>query len=242
MHWFEDETFWGDFYPVMFSPERFAAASAEVDQILQLAKPAGQKVLDLCCGPGRHSVEFAKRGFSVTGVDRTRFLLDKAREHSDDAVEWIQQDMREFSRPGFFDMACCLFTSFGYFADDAENRAVLRNIHASLGPEGVFVMDVLGKERLARIRLDAICTDHPGGILWLQRPRISDDWTMVRNQWVLIKDGHARTFWLDHFIYSGRELKDMLLQCGFSSVRLYGNFGGKPYDVDAERLVAVAQR
>jgi len=241
MNWFEDETFWREFYPVMFPPERFAAASQEVDQILLLTKPVGPRVLDLCCGPGRHSVEFAKRGLSVTGVDRSAFLLGKARESSD-AVEWVQQDMREFSRPGSFDMVCCLFTSFGYFADDEENQAVLKNIHASLGPAGVFVIDVLGKERLARIRQDAICTDHPDGIQWLQRPRICDDWTRIRNEWTLIKDGHARTFRFEHFVYSGRELKDMLLQCGFSSVRLFGNFRGNPYDVGAERLVAVAQR
>src|SRR5271165_6977769 len=240
-NWFEDESFWRDFYPVMFPPERFAAASAEVDQILSLTKPAGQKVLDLCCGPGRHSAEFAKRGFSVTGVDRTGFLLDKAREHSS-AVEWVQQDMREFVRPGFYDLACCLFTSFGYFSDDEENLGVLKNIHANLRPGGVFVIDVLGKERLARVRQEAICTDHPHGIQWLQRPRIQDDWTKVRNEWVLIKDGHARTFWLEHFIYSGRELKDMLLQSGFAAVDLFGDFSGKPYDVDAARLVAVARR
>jgi SAM-dependent methyltransferase len=240
-NWFEDESFWRDFYPLMFPAERFAAAAAEVDQILLLAKPPGHKLLDLCCGPGRHAVEFARRGFSVTGVDRTEFLLAKAREHPE-PVEWVQQDMREFSRPGFFDMACCLFTSFGYFADDEANRGVLKNVHASLGPAGVFVIDVLGKERLARIRLDAICTDHPDGIQWVQRPRIYDDWTKVRNQWTLIKDGQARTFWLEHFIYSGRELKDMLLQSGFSSVELFGNFRGSPYDVDADRLVAVGRR
>ena len=241
MNWFEDETFWQDFYPVMFSPERFAAASQEVDQILALTKPTGPNVLDLCCGPGRHSAEFAKRGFTVTGVDRSDFLLGKARESSD-AVEWVRQDMREFSRPSSFDLVCCLFTSFGYFQDDAENHLVLRNILANLRPGGVFVIDVLGKERLARILQDAICTDHPGGIQWLQRPRISDDWTRVRNEWVLIKNGQARTFQLEHFIYSGRELRDMLLQCGFAAVRLFGDFSGKPYDVAATRLVAVAQR
>jgi SAM-dependent methyltransferase len=241
MPWFEDETFWRDFYPVLFPAERFIAAPLEVDQILALSQPPGRKVLDLCCGPGRHSIEFANRGFAVTGVDRSEFLLSKARE-SRAAVEWIHQDMREFSRPGGFDLVCCLFTSFGYFADEEENRSVLRNVHASLREGGVFFMDVLGKERLARVLQGAICTDHPGGIQWLQRPRICDDWTRVRNEWTLIQDGHARTFSLEHFVYSGRELKDMLLQCGFSTVRLFGDFGSRPYDPEATRLVAVAQR
>lgn len=241
MNWFEDETFWRDFYPVIFPPERFAAAAQEVDQILALAQPPGSNVLDLCCGPGRHSAEFARRGFTVTGVDRSTFLLAKARER-EAPVEWVQQDMLEFVRPGVFDLACCLFTSFGYFADDADNRAVLKNVHDSLRPDGVFVVEALGKERLARVYQSAICSDHPGGIQWLQRPRICDDWTRIRNEWVLLKDGRARTVWLEHFIYSGRELKDMLLQCGFSSVRLFGDLSGNPYDINATRLVAVARR
>ena len=80
MEWFENDDFWRDFYPFMFPDERFAAAPDEVSRILALAQCSGGSVLDLCCGPGRHSVELARRGFRVTGVDRSPFLLAKAHE------------------------------------------------------------------------------------------------------------------------------------------------------------------
>jgi SAM-dependent methyltransferase len=79
MEWFENDDFWRDFYPFMFSDERFAATPDEVSRILALTKCTGGSVLDLCCGPGRHSIELARRGFQVTGVDRSPFLLAKAR-------------------------------------------------------------------------------------------------------------------------------------------------------------------
>src|SRR5215831_11311976 len=97
MSWFEDEDFWRDLYPYMFHADRYAAATGEVEQILALTHFAGRTVLDLCCGPGRHSIEFAQRGFQVTGVDRSSFLLSHARERGG-AAEWVQDDMRTFRR------------------------------------------------------------------------------------------------------------------------------------------------
>ena len=59
MEWFENDGFWRAFYPFMFSDERFAATPDEVTRILALTQFSGGSVLDLCCGPGRHSVELA---------------------------------------------------------------------------------------------------------------------------------------------------------------------------------------
>ena len=133
MEWFEDETLWRELYPYVFPADRVAAAPAQVTQILALAGIDGGAVLDLCCGPGRHSLEFARRGFTVTGVDRSPFLLERAREKADAAaltVEWVLDDMRQFQRPAAFDLACNLFTSFGYFEHEEDNLRVLRNISA----------------------------------------------------------------------------------------------------------------
>ncbi len=73
--WFDDDAFWRELYPFMFPEKRLAGAIREVDQVLELTKPKGKLALDLCCGPGRCSVALARRGFFVTGVDRTRYLL-----------------------------------------------------------------------------------------------------------------------------------------------------------------------
>jgi ubiquinone/menaquinone biosynthesis C-methylase UbiE len=93
--------------------ERFAAANEEVTRILALTNCHGGSVLDLCCGPGRHSLQFARRGFHVTGVDRSPFLLEIARRRASDtglAIEWVEGDMRRFSRDSAFNLACNIFT------------------------------------------------------------------------------------------------------------------------------------
>jgi SAM-dependent methyltransferase len=92
--WFADDAFWRETFPFMFPESRVAAAATEVDQIVALTGTLEGHVLDLACGPGRHSLAFAKRGFTVTGVDRTPFL-SRARpgaleEREDVHVEWIE--------------------------------------------------------------------------------------------------------------------------------------------------------
>jgi len=243
MEWFQDEEFWRDLYPYMFPAERLAAACEQVDQILNLSGCSEGKVLDLCCGPGRHAVEFAKRGLEITGVDGSPFLLDRARERALEAgvmVEWVQEDMRRFRRRATFDLACSIFTSFGYFADEEDDLGVLRNVHESLRDGGVFVMELIGKEWLARNWKDSLVTQFPDGCLLLQRPQVREDWKRVENEWVVIKDGRSRSFRFEHTIYSGRELKDRLEECGFKNVQLHGDLQGSSYGLEARRLVVAA--
>jgi len=245
MEWFESEDFWRDFYSYMFPPERFSAAKEEVSRIVALAQSTGGSLLDLCCGPGRHAVEFAQSGFRVTGVDRSPFLLDRAREHASKAcasIEWIMEDMRTFVRPAAFDLACNLFTSFGYFKDEQDDLRALRNIHQSLKKTGVLVIEALGKERLARTWLNTISTELADGSLMVQRPQLRDNCCRVYSEWILIKDGRSRSFSFEHTVYSGRELKDRLLGCGFEQVQLFGDLQGSAYDLEAKRLVAVARK
>jgi len=245
MEWFEDECLWRELYPYVFPLERLAAAQDQVVQIVALSGVTGGAVLDLCCGPGRHAVEFARHGFRVTGVDRSGFLLERARERADAApvlVEWVRDDMREFQRPATFDLACNLFTSFGYFQREEDNLRVLRNVRESLREGGTLVMDMVGKERMLRQGMEARSTSFADGAVLLQQPHVGEDWERMDSEWTLVKDGQSRSYRFEHYLYSGQGLQDRLESCGFSHVRLYGDLSGSPYGPDAMRLVAVAQK
>jgi SAM-dependent methyltransferase len=243
--WFDDDSFWRDLYPFMFSEQRFAAATKQIAQALALTKPRGKSALDLCCGPGRCSLALARRGFTVTGIDRTKFLLDKARAKARAArlkIEWIQQDMRDFVRPDSFALVLSMFTSFGYFDDRGEDLTVLRNMFHSLQPGGICLIEVLGKERLAKVFQPTTSTPLPDGSLLVERHEIFDDWTRIRNEWLLIKNTKVKRFRFHNTVYSGLELRDRLEVAGFADIRLYGNLEGAPYGPDAERLIAVATK
>jgi SAM-dependent methyltransferase len=243
--WFEDESFWIETYPTLFTDERFESAEEEIEKILSLTKFQGRSVLDLCCGPGRHSLVLAGRGFSVTGVDRTLFLLEKARERAKASkleVEWLLEDMRTYVRQDAYDLVLSMFTSFGFFDKKEDDITVLQNIYQSLKAGGVCLIDVVGKERLARIFQPTTSQVMPDGTIFVQRHEIFDEWTRIRNEWILIKDGTAKSFRFHHTIYSGQELKDRLSQVGFQKIRLLGDLDGTEYGPDARRLIAVANK
>jgi len=243
--WFADESIWRDLYPFTFPESAFAVADEQVEKILRLTGSGGGKVLDLCCGPGRHAVAFAKRGFAVTAVDRTTFLLDHARAraaHASLSVEFVLEDMRRFSRPATFDLIINFFTSFGYFDDPADDLRVLELTCKNLRPGGVFVLEMVSKERLARAFQATTSRELPNGDVLFERHEIVDDWTRIRNRWTLMRAGTTRTFEFTHRIYSGQEMKHLLASAGLAGPRLYGDLDGGPYGFDAQRLIAIAWR
>ena len=241
--WFENEDLWRDLYPYLFPPERFGEARQEVTGLLELTGFSGKRVLDLCCGPGRHSVELALRGYEVTGVDRSPFLLEKARAAAAEKgaeVEWLLDDMRSFRRPGAFGLAINLYTSFGYTSSEADDMTVLRNVRESLEPGGSLVMELMGKEVLASIfSRVGVAEPEDGSRLFMVRD-VKDDWSVVSNLWTLVRDGKAMEYSFSHRIYSAVELRGMLERAGFCNVRLYGGLNGSEYGTKASRLVAMA--
>jgi SAM-dependent methyltransferase len=244
--WFEDESFWEDLYPFLASDERIEVAKGEVAQIIRLLNVSqGASVLDLCCGPGRHSLILAKKKFQVTGLDRTKCLLNRAKAEAKVQgleIEWIQQDMRDFVRTESFDLVLSMLTSFGYFDNKDEDKRVLRNVLDSLKPGGSLVLDLAGKEILARIFQPTNSHDLADGSILVERHEIFDDWTRIRNEWILIKGDQAKTHRFHHTIYSGQELRQLLEGVGFGEVRLYGSLEGDEYGLEANRLIAVGQK
>lgn len=242
--WHEQDSFW-ETVP-MFSEQHWENAPAEVEALIDLLGiQPGASVLDLCCGVGRHSLEFARRGHHVTGVDRTAAYLQFARSKAsaeDLNVEWVLADMREFVRPATFHAAINLFTSFGFFEDPREDHKVVENLYRSLKPGGSLVMEMMGKEVLARIFLPRDWQELPDGSLFLQERRVTGDWTWMENRWILIRDGQRFEYNVNHRIYDGAGLGGLLLSAGFDPVSLYGNLHGAAYDREAKRLVAVARK
>ena len=85
-------------------------------------------MLDLACGHGRHSVELARHGCAVTGVDLSEPSLALAAARAAEAgveVRLERADMRRIAFDAEFDAVINMFTAFGYFVDDAENRLVM---------------------------------------------------------------------------------------------------------------------
>lgn len=97
MDWFTKADFWSLFYEWMFPVKSFEQATQQAKDIISLSGVTTGRVLDLCCGPGRHSVPLSKLGLDVTGVDLQPFLLEKAQDYAsleNVTIDFVEEDMR----------------------------------------------------------------------------------------------------------------------------------------------------
>lgn len=111
----------------------------------QLPLPRYQRVLDLCCGYGRHALLLAGRGYQVTGLDRDEAAIAAARSRAAQAgqtITYLVGDMRQVGNlAGEFDAVINMWQSFCYY-DEATNADLLRQIHQKLAPGGRFIIDM----------------------------------------------------------------------------------------------------
>jgi SAM-dependent methyltransferase len=130
------------YYHQLYAHRSHDEASAFIPKLVEFLQiEEGGRVLDLACGKGRHSFELAKLGLMVTGVDLSPCSIAEARQHQTEHVVFEVQDMRDLKFPKPFHCILNLFTSFGYFEDDADNALVLSQVYRHLQPGGLFVLD-----------------------------------------------------------------------------------------------------
>jgi ubiquinone/menaquinone biosynthesis C-methylase UbiE len=125
-----------------------ASARREVAFALARLDPEPMPLLDLCCGPGRHSLRFAEKGFSPVGLDYSAPLLELARARGE-SLRLVRGDMRAlpFSSNAFRSVVN-FFTSFGYFLGEMDNVAVVTEIERVLAPGGRFLCDTFGRDHV----------------------------------------------------------------------------------------------
>jgi SAM-dependent methyltransferase len=200
------------------------------------------KVLDVCCGAGRHSIEFAKRGFDVTGFDLSKFLISEAKKQrkllreKNIKVKFLIKDMRSFNFNNSFDLVLNIFSSFGYFEKDEENFKVLGNVKSSLRKNGYFVFDFLNEAVLRKtlVKKDFVMI---GGKKAVQERRIENNFVYKD-----IKIG-KNIFNERIKLYSCAEICNQLEATGFKVFIVFGDyFGNKFIKNKSKRFIIIAQK
>ena len=244
--WHENDQLWEQMLPLLLDEGRGGSVVEQVEDIVRLLQlDEGAQILDLCCGIGRHSIELARRGFRVVGVDRTKRYLEIAQSKAAEAgvrIEFVKEDMRTFRRPESSDAAVNMFTSFGYFDDPGDDRRVVDNLYASLTPGGRLLMEMPGKEILARIFQEKHWHQIRDGTLLLEERRVLGGWESLQTRWLFVEGPEQKEFTTRLRLYSGTEAAALLRQAGFTSVVLYGGLDGSTYDQAASRLVITARK
>ncbi|KPK90797.1 MAG: hypothetical protein AMJ88_15440 [Anaerolineae bacterium SM23_ 63] len=243
--WHNQDKFWELFEPILFNQQRRSNAKVEVEKVVSLLKiQQNDRILDLCCGTGRHSLELARQGFEVVGVDRTTSYIESAKQKAENdhlEVEFVVGDMREYCQPNSFNIVINLFGSFGYFEDPDDDRQVVKNMYASLYSGGRFLIETMGKEIIAREFQERDWSEE-GDTLVLAERKPHQNWGRIHTRWIVIKGNQRVEHTVSVRSYSAVELSSLFSDCGFVNVQVYGDLEGLDYDQGAKRLVVIGAK
>ena len=136
------------YYHILYKDRDYAEAQVFMDNITHyLNLPAEAKILDLACGKGRHSIYLNELGYDVTGADLSENSIAEASKNANEKLHFKVHDMRmPFEQK--FDAIFNLFTSFGYFENDADNLTTLKAIQESLTEYGFAVIDFMNVQKV----------------------------------------------------------------------------------------------
>lgn len=188
----------------------------------------GARVLDLCCGAGRHTVELAAKGYDMVGVDLSMFLLKRALDTATKkklSIKFVHGDMRKLTFRSIFDAVFNVQTSFGYF-DDLTNFKVLQSIYASLKPGGIFLIETVNR--------DFIMDDMPLRLFWmgdgckvLEESNVESLSGVLKVKRSIVLDDNSKPPYeqtMSIRLYSTTEMRQLLSRAGFNVLELVGDF------------------
>jgi len=241
MSWYEG-WFGSDAYDLVYDHRDEAEAEQLVNLVEREIDPdPGTHIVDIGCGRGRHARIFARRGYRVTGIDLSAAAIAEARERTQQELDvtFEQGDMRDPVCDGCADGVVNLFTTFGYFEEDAENQQALAAMTTALRPGGWFLQDFLNAPQVIDT-LQPNDTHTVNGITieqqrWIENDRINKRITITQN-------GQTETYRESVRLFTRDELTAMYETVGLDLVATYGSYDGAPHTPESPRLILYARK
>ncbi|MGQ9610445.1 MAG: class I SAM-dependent methyltransferase [bacterium] len=244
MNWYEE--WFGKDYMLIYPHRDIEEAVLQINFLLKkISLPQNAKILDLCCGCGRHSIELKKLGYDVVSADLSTDLINIAKSTAHDNnidLKIIRCDMRQIPFKDQFDLIIQFFTSFGYFESDEENQIVLNSISKALKPNGKFLIDYMNPDYVIGNLISKDEKDIPEGIHVIQERWIDEKKRRINKKITLIKGGKEKNYLESVRLYSHKEIQNMLSKAGLQLSETYGDFAGEKFNKKSPRMILIGYK
>lgn len=230
MEWFES---WFDtpYYHILYKNHDYQEAESFISKLVQrLELPRGAKIIDLACGKGRHSVYLNNLGFDVLGLDLSKKSIEFDKQFEDSDLHFKVHDMRDPIDSDKVDAVFNLFTSFGYFDNEEDDKKVFKSVSEVLPENGVFVLDYLN-ENYVREGLKPEEIINRGDIDFHISKKIENNF--------IIKDikfeakGQQHHYFEKVKLHTPERINEYAEEAGFERIQVWGNYQLEDFDPSA---------
>lgn len=238
--WFEN---WFDthYYHILYKKRDDQEAALFLDNLINHLQPKPDATfLDLACGKGRHSVYLNAKGFDVTGVDLSANSIAIASKAASEHLRFMVHDIRQPLGAESFNYIVNLFTSFGYFENEAENSLVLLNAFHALKAGGVMVLDYFNGEK-PNLQFDILFEKIIDGVRFEIIKHVENGVIVKR---IKVMDGNQTYNFEERVrIYYLPQLKQLMEEAGFTIRNVFGSYQLEPFQAQtSDRLILIAEK
>lgn len=231
-------------YPLMQTYEESITElqTLSVEHLLNLGPQA--KILDLCCGYGRHSRVWRENGFDPIGVDLSADLIEIAHRNQPQG-KWVRGDIRHLPFPsGSFEAVTFMFISFGYFDTADEDLSALQEALRVLSPGGRLYLDIKYPANLrANPVADASFKLGKSSVTETSRIVQTPEGDRYEIRRTLQHPGQPlHRYFYSIRLYEPDEISALMDKAGLSDVCLYGGYDARAVSVEEPRIIATGKK
>ncbi len=246
-NWYET-FFYGvslDLWRKAISPKQTKAEADFLVKVLGCDK--GSHLLDVPCGNGRLSLELARRGYRVTGVDIAEEFIEEARAAGASTTggtpvpQFLLGDMRRIEGEAIYDGAYCFGNSFG-FLEYAGMESFLSGVARALRPGALFVIETGMAAESVILKFEAETSHQIDDILLTIKEQYLAEESCIDTEYVFEQNGKVESRMAKHWIYTVAEIRRVVERAGFEVRHIYGSLKFEPYALAADELFVVAER
>jgi SAM-dependent methyltransferase len=235
-NWFDSP-----YYDLLYKERDQEEADMFIHNLVRhLSPPEQSLMLDLACGNGRYSIALNRMGYHVTGIDLSQRKIEAAKLHQNIGLTFAVNDMRMPLEPNKYDYVFNLFTSFGYFDNEEENKIVLTNVYNSLKKGGTFVLDYMNGEKTAQNLLGY--EEFSADDIHFTIERYVENSIIIKQ--IKIRDGGFEYNFSEKIrIFSETKLAEFITGCGFQILETLGDYQLHTFDsINSDRLIIICRK